>query len=264
MSKTIMHIWCLPVAASTVLNLFITMTSSWARWRLITNLTIVYSTVYSGADQSKHQNSASLAFVWGIHREPVDSPHKWPVTRKMFFHLMTSSCLWTIIPTCMTIIFRKPHTSGCRGKFDFEQQSLISSAENWVLSSCRLHRHWWLQRLIALVSDYKVGIKTTLHRFSSWIKHLMSSLMYSYRMFAFPWWRHQMETFSASLAICAGNSPVPGEFPTQRPVTRSFDAFFDLFLNIRLRKQSRGWWFETLSCPLWRHRLQCLTLPGML
>ena len=50
----------------------------------INNLTIVYSTVYSGANQSKHQGSASLAFVWGIHREPVNSPHKWPVTRKMF------------------------------------------------------------------------------------------------------------------------------------------------------------------------------------
>ena len=50
---------------------------------LITSLTIVYSTVYSDADQRKHQSSASLAFVWGIHRGPVDSPHKWPVTRKM-------------------------------------------------------------------------------------------------------------------------------------------------------------------------------------
>ena len=50
----------------------------------ITSLTIVYSTIYSGADQSKHQSYASLAFVWGIHRGPVNSPHKWPVTRKMF------------------------------------------------------------------------------------------------------------------------------------------------------------------------------------
>ena len=50
----------------------------------ITSLTIVYSIVYSGADQSKHQSSASLAFVWGIRRGPVNSPHKWPVTRKMF------------------------------------------------------------------------------------------------------------------------------------------------------------------------------------
>ena len=48
----------------------------------ITSLTIVYSTVYSDADQRKHQSSASLAFVRGIHRGPVNSPHKWPVTRK--------------------------------------------------------------------------------------------------------------------------------------------------------------------------------------
>ena len=50
----------------------------------IPSLTIVYSAVYSGADQRKHQSSASLAFVRGIHRSPVNSPHKWPVTRKMF------------------------------------------------------------------------------------------------------------------------------------------------------------------------------------
>ena len=43
-----------------------------------------------------------------------------------------------------------------------------------------------------------------------------------------PWWRHQMKTFSALLAICAGNSPVAGEYPAQRPVTRSFGVFFDL------------------------------------
>ena len=50
----------------------------------ITSLTIAYSTVYSGPDQTKHQSSTSLAFVWGIHRGPVNSPYKWPVTRKMF------------------------------------------------------------------------------------------------------------------------------------------------------------------------------------
>ena len=68
-----------------------------------------------------------------------------------------------------------------------------------------------------------------------------------------PWWRHQMETFSALLAICAANSPVTGEFPAQRPVTRSFDVYFDLRLNERLSKQSWGWWFDTPLCPLWRH-----------
>ena len=66
-----------------------------------------------------------------------------------------------------------------------------------------------------------------------------------------------METFSALLAICAGNSPVPGEFPTQRPVSRSFDIFFDLRLNKRLNKQLWGWWFETLLRPLWR---QCFDM----
>ena len=71
-----------------------------------------------------------------------------------------------------------------------------------------------------------------------------------------------METFSALLAICVGNSPAPGEFPAQRPVTRSFDVLFDLHLNKRLRKQSWGWWFETLSRPLWRHCNEKYSLYG--
>ena len=62
-----------------------------------------------------------------------------------------------------------------------------------------------------------------------------------------------METFSALLAIYAGNSPVTGEFPAQRPVTRSFDVFFYLRLNKRLSKQWWCWWFETPSRQLWRH-----------
>ena len=62
-----------------------------------------------------------------------------------------------------------------------------------------------------------------------------------------------MEIFFALLAICAGNSPMTGEFPAQRPVTRSFDVYFDLRLDKRLSKQSLGWWFEMLSRLLWRH-----------
>ena len=54
-----------------------------------------------------------------------------------------------------------------------------------------------------------------------------------------------METFAALLAVCAGNSLVTGEFPPQRPVTRSFDVLFDLRRNIWLGEQSWGWWFET-------------------
>ena len=84
-------------------------------------------------------------------------------------------------------------------------------------------------------------IKTALR--SSLIRHVPDT----------SWWRHQMETFSTLLAICAGNSSVTSEFPAQRPVTRSFDVFFDLYLNKRLSKQSWGWWFETPSRPLWRY-----------
>ena len=84
------------------------------------------------------------------------------------------------------------------------------------------------------------------NHFSEWTDH------WSWRRVS--WWRHQVETFSALLAICAVNSPITGEFPTQRPVTRNFDVFFDLSLNKRLRKQSWGRWHETSSRPLWLWR----------
>ena len=67
------------------------------------------------------------------------------------------------------------------------------------------------------------------------------------------WWRHQMDTFSALLALCVGNSPVTGEFPAQRPVTRRLDVFFGLRLNQQLSKQWKRRWFETPSRSLWCH-----------
>ena len=79
---------------------------------------------------------------------------------------------------------------------------------------------------------------------SNWLHNLKCHLS---------WWRHQMETFSALLAICSGNSPVTGEFPAQRAASRSFDVFFYPRLNKWLSEQSRCWWFETSSRPLWRH-----------
>ena len=75
------------------------------------------------------------------------------------------------------------------------------------------------------------------------------------------WWRHQAETFSA---ICAGHSPVPGEFPTQRPVMQNFDIFFDLRLNERLSKQSWGWWLEMPSRPLWRHNYEYMMYSALM
>ena len=70
-----------------------------------------------------------------------------------------------------------------------------------------------------------------------------SNIMQDYHCFISPsWWRHQKEKDSVLLALCAGNSPVTGEFPSQRPVTRSFDVFFDVLLNKWLSKQSRSRW----------------------
>ena len=99
----------------------------------------------------------------------------------------------------------------------------------------------YLCRTIALVATVICWPYPTLNKF--------------YLILSYPpsWWRHQVETFSTLLAICVGNSAVTGEFPSHRPVTRWFDVFFHLRLNKRLCKQSRRWWFETPSRPLWRH-----------
>ena len=106
----------------------------------ITSHTIVYSTVYSDADQRKHQSSASLAFVRGIHRGPVNSPHKWPVTRKMF-------------PFDNVIMYHaaKPFHSACN---PFEDQLPLDQIYTylifkWVamlwlkLRSTEPHTQWW-------------------------------------------------------------------------------------------------------------------------
>ena len=132
---------------------------------------------FSGAGQRKHQSSASLGFVRGIHRWPVNSPHKGLITRKM-----------TLLRTSF--------------------------------------------RIAGLMKTYRE----------------VTSLALGYHMMT-----SSNGSISASLAIYAGNLPVTGKFPAQRPVTRSVDVFFDLLLNKRLRKQSWGWWFATPSRSLWRH-----------
>ena len=131
----------------------------------ITSLTVVYSTAYSDADQRNHQSSASLAIVWGIHRDRWIPRTKGQLRGKCF-HLMTSS---------------------------------------WIKHEC-----------------YHDDV----------IK-----------------WKH----FPRYWPFVRGISPVTGEFPAQRPVTRSFDVSFDLHLNKRLSKQLIRRWFETPSRSFWRH-----------
>ena len=214
----------------------------------------VCTTVCSGEDQRKHRSFTSLAFVKGILRWLVESPHKGPVTRKCF-HLMTLSCL------CTAIVLPFVSSGGGLCDSDFNQRSncpksaMVSpspKSENclWRRLSAEHNCHstitcgfyvlrlWTWFASESLVSDCGEFPR---HR-DRWLLSYVSI------------WRHQMETFSALLALCAGNSPpVTGEFPTQRPVTRGFDVFFDLRLNKQLNKQPWGWWFEMLSRSLLHH-----------
>ena len=127
----------------------------------ITSLTIVYSTVYSDADQRKHQRSASLAFVRGIHRGPVNSPHKWPVMRKMFPFddvIMTDpeprACdkpgYFQITykiggRVCICVVLVPSLTDWGRDKMVAIFQTTFSNASYWMkLYKFRLRFHWSL------------------------------------------------------------------------------------------------------------------------
>ena len=168
----------------------------------ITSLMIVSSTVYSGANQWKHQSSASLAFVRGIHRWPVNSPHKGPVTRKMF--------------PFDDVIMNNPDSKahGASMGHIWGRQDPGGS-------------HVGPMNFAIWEATYKPNSQCCMKTSSNG------------------------NIFRVTGHLCGEFSD---EFPAQRAVTRSFDVFFDLRLNKRMSKQSRGWWFETLSCPLWRCR----------
>ena len=96
------------------------------------------------------------------------------------------------------------------------------------------------------------------HWFTAKLKR--SKLRHDWVVISHTWWRHQMVTFSALLAFCEGNSPVTGEYPSQRSRFGIFDFFFGLCLNKRLNEHSEHQWFETSSQPIWRH---CSDIYGM-
>ena len=132
----------------------------------------------------------------------------------------------------------------------FWEEAMMSPCDGGTHLECMEGRGW---RLSQILSDESLSyslkrISTGEHSLHiSWGTHPLC--LY----FLFSRWRHEMEICFALLALCAGNSPVNGEFLSQEPVMRSFDVFFDLRLTKRLSKQLRRRWFERPSRSLWHH-----------
>ena len=149
-----------------------------------------------------------------------------------------------------------PQKGQRRGTFVF---SLICIWTNdWVNNNkaADLRRHPAHYDVTVLCTEYRRSLKKTEHDKRAYCALCFCGcyiLVLRCQKFTSSWWRHQKETFAALLVLCAGNSHVPGEFPTQRPVTPSFEVFFDLRLNKWLSKQSIRRCFETPSRSLWRH-----------
>ena len=151
---------------------------------------IGYSTACSGADQRKHKKSASLTFVWRIHRWPLNSSHKGPVTRKMF--AFDDVIMFTFLPKknfIQPVPFRP-----CR-----HYASLIQTLPNrWT---------WWPVLYIFMSGRPGCMYAISLHA---------SVTSYFLMMASSHWWRHHMETLSVLLALCGGFPPVPHGFVPQR------------------------------------------------
>ena len=187
----------------------------WTLRRPKSPATPLYVTACSGWQQKKHQNSPLLACGKG------NPPLADGFPSQMASNMENVSIWWRHHDLYLCYISR--HAVAVFKRYVFRKPN-----QTWII-------------LESLITD--------LVRSSSSSSTTMAGTM----TITIAWWRHQMETFSALLAIWAGNSPVTVEFPSQRPVTRSFDVFFDLHLNKRLSKQAKRRWFEKPSRLLWHH-----------
>ena len=137
-------------------------------------------------------------------------------------------------------------------RHDMETFPALLDVARWIGWSVCCHVRRWLRsnwnlkygNFVFRKCLWKCCLKTVSHFVNTLKSALCSELSLKSGLevaWGYPssWWRHQMETFSALLAFCAGSSSVTGQFPSQRPVTRCFGVFFDLCLN----KQSRRRWF---------------------
>ena len=180
--------------------------------------------------------------------------HYWPCEGSP---LVTGGFPWQRAGNAETVSMPSHHHEGRRhldprtGVWKIRHDCLrLKTCFWWTVKWCRLwlmyfiHLFSRIQRFISKINVLRSVMGTMWFRTGPHTGRLGNFpyplyIVHFYRWVKYiSWWRHQMETFSALLAICAGNSPVPGEFPSQRPVTRSFDVFFDLRLNKPLSKQS--------------------------
>ena len=183
-------------------------------------------------------NAENVSIWWRLMKIVGDSPHSLPKSANMYIILYYFA---DVEARAMIYLLNVP--------FEIPHKILYPCIERCVIwaRNLRARKRFWNCPQTTKTTSVHIflGMYQTLVFYSQniivvWPLHAI------YYMSA-PWWRHQMETFSALLALCAGNSPVTGEFPSQRPVMRSFDIFFYLRLNKRLSKQSRRRWFETPS-----------------
>ena len=193
----------------------------------ITSLTIVYSTVYSDADQRKHQSSTSLAFVRGIHRGLMNSPHKWPVSGKCFHLMMSSWSRHCFVPrTFLSWHSYAMSSHFCRMSCSFIQICFSVSRDNvcgtfpsimW-LKTPYCHSCFW---------PLNFHIRATCFKFPQKIHSTKKGRVYEWQN---AWWWHDMETFSTLLTFCEGN-PLEQVIPSQRASNVELWCFLCCYLE---------------------------------
>ena len=208
--------------------------------------------------------STVLLEIWICVCQPTTSPASLLTTNRSHF---TAYCVYVIfivsvfVFMCCVFLLRTDLVPPLRRIF-LELEGWFSDLESW-----RLWRHWTsggnatipLDAWRVFFSMGELNGCIAIWQIDTFFEMIGLQLgMQSYRhafllVCTIPeWWRHQMETISALLALCAGNSPVTDELLSQRPVTRSFDVSFYMRLNKRLSKYSRCRWCVTPLRPFWR------------
>ena len=249
--------------------------SGWQQRNIKVPLYLLFvNVIHRGMMTSSNGNISRVTghFWRGIHRWPVNSPHKGQGHRILMFSLI---CAWINgwvnnreagdlrrHPAHCDVTVMRPDTQCQRGRKRF-----ITVISTYLFLYFRRPVLPWDEQILdpEVLPEKSACTRSPVLRGTPDIAHhtdqkavvnkfvfqLIRPSIFSHRN------NIKMTSsngnISALLALCVENSPVTGEFPAQRPVSRSFDVFFDLRQNKRLSKQSWSWWFETLSCSLWRH-----------